>query len=185
MKILVPNSHTAVINFHDHFSSVCEALGVRSGNTPPFSNFPFVALLVRDTPPTRMHVRPPVLAQASTYVSVCMGVSAQGNGAENEGPADESLTSNVIWQWVSCGVILQFMSTNLNHSSPVHLNPFASRPTAKPRTSAPILRPPPPPRCCRSALQCVSNPARDVWICRGIVPLSRAVHLSHFSALRT
>ena len=77
-KILAPNSHTAVINFHDHFSSVCEAFGVRSGNTPSSSNFPFVALLVRNTPPTRMRVRPPVLAQASTYVRVCMGVSAQG-----------------------------------------------------------------------------------------------------------
>ena len=149
MKILVPNSHTAVINFHDHFSSVCEAFSVRSGNTTSFSNFPFVALLVRDTPPTRMHVRPPVLAQASTYVSVCMGVSAQGNGAENEGPADESLTSNVIWQWVSCGVILQFMSTNLNHSSPVHLNPFASQPTANP---APV-----PPFCASPHLLAVAD----------------------------
>ena len=45
-KILLPNSHTAVINFHDHFSSVCEAFSVHSGNTPSFSNFPFVVLLV-------------------------------------------------------------------------------------------------------------------------------------------
>ena len=45
---------------------------------------------------------------------------------------------NVIWQWVSCGVILQFMSTNLNHSSPVHLNPLASQPMANP-SPVPLL----------------------------------------------
>ena len=56
----------------------------------------------------------------------------------------------MIWQWVSCGVILQFMSTNLYHLSPVHLNPLASRPTANP---APV-----PPLCARPLLPAVADP---------------------------
>ena len=92
-KILAQNSHTAVINFHDHISSVCEAFCVRSGKTPPSLIFHPVVLLVGNTPPTRMRVHPPVLAQASTYACVCVGVSTQGNGAENEGLANESISS--------------------------------------------------------------------------------------------
>ena len=92
-KILAQNSHTAVINFHDHISSICEAFCVLSGKTPHSLIFYPVVLLVGNTPPTRMRVRPPVLAQASTCVCVRVGVSTQGNGAENKGLANESKLS--------------------------------------------------------------------------------------------
>ena len=150
---------------------------------PSFSNIHSVALLVGNTPPTRMRVRPPVLAQASTYACVCVGVSTQGNGAENEGLANDL--------YIQCDLAVGILWCN----SPVYVHqsksliPCPSEPLSftaqgKPSTSAPIMCQPPPPHCCRSTLQCVSNPARVVWICGGIIPLSRAAHLSHFLALR-